>query len=296
MAGQGAPVPPPHDPTGPPTPVARGSAPPQPHQLVPGSSSSSSSRNSWICSFIRALRGTDPMWGPCNPPGKVGNPLPSHPSPTCSSCAGLRCARRTAAWRGGPVGQQDDGDRSPVPNLPRPQCAPPGPGGGSPLMPHHFLEGEAAAVAQQGDEGSSAVSPVGRGMVSGDGGPGTSTVSPVPPPCPQPRHRAPTASPNSHLPIPCLLRHQRGLQGQLLLCQRATWGHGHTLRVRGHPPMCPQKPLTHPHRCPGRRGRAGSAAARCSPRRGLCSASRLSCGHTEWVRGGTLPVCVSPTP
>lgn len=231
------------------------------------------------------------MWGPCNPPGKVGNPLPSHPSPTCSSCAGLRCARRTAAWRGGPVGQQDDGDRSPVPNLPRPQCAPPGPGGGSPLMPHHFLEGEAAAVAQQGDEGSSAVSPVGRGMVSGDGGPGTSTVSPVPPPCPQPRHRAPTASPNSHLPIPCLLRHQRGLQGQLLLCQRATWGHGHTLGVRGHPPHVSPKA---PHSPPSMSRAQRQSRQRCSSLLASAGAA-LSFSPVLWpyrMGEGGHPACV----
>lgn len=228
--------------------------------------------------------------GPATPPERWGTPSPAiHPLPAAPVLGfGAHVGRQRgggALWDSRTMGTGALSPIYPIPN------APPRVQGGSPLMPHHFLEGEAAAVAQQGDEGSSAVSPVGRGMVSGDGGPGTSTVSPVPPPCPQPRHRAPTASPNSHLPIPCLLRHQRGLQGQLLLCQRATWGHGHTLGVRGHPPHVSPKA---PHSPPSMSRAQRQSRQRCSSLLASAGAA-LSFSPVLWpyrMGEGGHPACV----
>lgn len=70
----------------------------------------------------------------------------------------------------------------------------------APQKPYQFLEGEAAAVAQQRDEGSSALSPAGTGTLSGAG-----AVAPVlaqHPPArtltPLPGHPGSTRSPPAH--------------------------------------------------------------------------------------------------
>lgn len=125
----------------------------------------------------------------CSALSPQGRDLPSL-SPTCSSCAELRCARRAAAWLGGPAREGTVGTLSPVPGS-----------WGATSNPHHFLEREAAAVAQQWDESSSALSPAGRK----DGAVTTSLPPSLVSPCP-PCWRVSYCS-----PIPCVLLHQRGL-------------------------------------------------------------------------------------
>lgn len=125
----------------------------------------------------------------CTALSPQGRDLPSL-SPTCSSCAELRCARRVAAWLGGPAREGTVGTLSPVPNS-----------WTATSNPYHFLERQAAAVAQQWDEGSSALSPAGRR----DGAMTMSLLLPLVSPRP-PCWRASYCS-----PVPCLLLHQRGL-------------------------------------------------------------------------------------
>lgn len=164
-----------------------------------------------------------------------------------------------------------------------------------PQNPYQFLKGEAAAVAQQRDEGSFALSPVGTGTLSGAGAvaPGAGTASPLPA-C-SPHCRGVLAAPVTRWLR--LLHDQRGLQGQLLLCKSQTARV--RLGVHGCPPTpkSPVPPPPPPSLTPGdvQGAQAEQAALGLAGRLGWSRAQLLTRPAANvWGVSGCTPL--TPTP
>lgn len=209
---------------------------PQSLQLLLGSSSCSGT--SWLCCSISALQGRDTAWRDRRTQHRGLKQRGRDPQapPTCGSCAGPRRAHRAAAWRGAPAREGPWGWGPPTPEETHPAA---------PRRSYQLLEGEAAAVAQQRDEGSFAHRPVGTGTLSG------AKAGALLPLCPLPTH-----SPGCQgvLAAPVLLRFlqdQRGLQCQLLLCK----SRGTSVRL-GSAWVPPTHPPPHPPHSPPSMSRA----------------------------------------
>lgn len=184
-------------------------------------------------------------------------PVPADPALALGAHVGWQCGKGTLQEWGRELG---DPQSPPDP----PPCTP---------KPHQLLEGEAAAVAQQGDVGSFALSPGDRDKDRdtqcchcGGLGAGVESWSP---PCPR-AHPAPGCSKISvgSRANSSSARAKGSLRGARLL------------------PKSPEPPIvppTHPLRCPGRRGRGGSAGTRCWPWPAPGSASPPSCSHNGGV-------------